>query len=101
MGTNNHLMAVVCYHGHTRELDIQFRYGELREHYYHIGDCIHGVSDGEDNNVIVVPGLAILCNDNSEEITYLYYRIIIMQGRLISFFLTTEQDFNLLEASCS
>lgn len=108
MGTNNHLLAtIVDSGGFTTDIDIQFEFGDVREHVYRIGDELRFSTESLKGQkyTAVVPGIAVDWHRNektrlgtaSRPGDYRYFRIIVVDGRIISFAPTTVEDFEMLD----
>ncbi len=108
MGLTNHLIATVLSHeGEVEEIDIQFNYGEVREIYYRLGDTIlaESATGLERLDDAVIPGIALVSENKSDspiklEVNNLrYFRIVVINGRIASFLLTSLEDYESLEAA--
>lgn len=102
MSLNNHLLAVIESGGEAREVDIQFRYGEVREYVYRVGDEVYITEKEREfvNKWTVVPGIAAIPSCAEADISStkeLFFRIVIFENVIASIIQTTEEDYDMLE----
>ena len=100
MGVSNYLSLVIRDKSNAeKEVHIAFRYGEVREYVYRLGERIFAIDESHSVGIRVVPGAYYGDRNSIQEDSVRYYRIILIDSTAVSVFETTRDDFNVLTAA--